>query len=122
MTSRNPPRCKTRNPEETAKALEAERRNRLYRELREKGIENHGELDASLEKTDGKRSFGLLRAGYRNARLKKRRWRGPCEPRDFSPGTNWEERTRQLGEIEAKLSALYGRWDEVSEHMRKNFT
>ncbi|MYF47521.1 MAG: hypothetical protein F4214_00835 [Candidatus Dadabacteria bacterium] len=45
-----------------------------------------------------------------------------ANPETSPQGTDWEEKTRQLGELEEKLSALYGRWDEVSEHMRKNFT
>ena len=45
-----------------------------------------------------------------------------ANPRTLARDADWEERTRRFGELEAKLSALYGRWDEVSEHMRKNFT
>ena len=45
-----------------------------------------------------------------------------ANPETFPQGTDWEEKTRQFGELEAKLSALYGRWDEVSEHVRRNFS
>ena len=45
-----------------------------------------------------------------------------ASPETFPQDTDWEQKTRQFGELEAKLSALYSRWDEVNEHMRKNFS
>ena len=44
-----------------------------------------------------------------------------ANPEILARDVDWEEKTRQFGELESKLSALYGRWDEVSQHMRKNF-
>ena len=69
----------------TTKALEAERRNRLYRELREKGIENMENWMLLSKKTDGETPFRILRAGYQNAKLKKSRWKGFLANPETSP-------------------------------------
>ena len=106
----------------TAKALEAERRNRLYRELREKGIENM-ENWTLLSKKQMETALSDLETRiceYESERDEMERLL--ANPQALAEDTDWEEKTRQFGELEAKLSALYGRWDEVNEHMRKNFT
>ncbi|MXW23004.1 MAG: ABC-F family ATP-binding cassette domain-containing protein [Candidatus Dadabacteria bacterium] len=106
----------------TAKALEAERRNRLYRELREKGIENM-ENWRLLSRKQMENALLDLESRISECETEKEDTEKFLANPETSPqGTNWEEKTRQLGELEEKLSALYGRWDEVSEHMRKNFT
>ena len=106
----------------TAKALEAERRNRLYRELREKGIENM-ENWTLLSKKQMETALSDLETRiceYESERDEMEKLL--ANPQTLAQDADWEERTRRFGELEAKLSALYGRWDEVSEHMRKNFT
>ena len=106
----------------TAKALEAERRNRLYRELREKGIENM-ENWRLLSKKQMENALSDLETRICEYESEKDEMEKLlANPETLAGDADWEERTRQFGELEAKLSALYGRWDEVSEHMRKNFT
>ena len=106
----------------TAKALEAERRNRLYRELREKGIENM-ENWRLLSKKQMENALSDLETRICEYESEKDEMEKLlANPQTLTRDADWEERTRQFGELEAKLSALYGRWDEVSEHMRKNFT
>ena len=111
-----------RPTEKTAKTIEAERRNRLYRELREKGIENmenwtllsKKQMEKALSDLEGR----ICECETEKDKMEKLLANPETLPRD----ADWEEKTRQFGELEAKLSALYGRWDEVSEHMRKNFS
>ena len=106
----------------TAKALEAERRNWLYRELREKGIENM-ENWRLLSKKQMENALSDLETRICEYESEKDEMEKLlANPRTLARDADWEERTRRFGELEAKLSALYGRWDEVSEHMRKNFT
>ena len=110
-----------RPTEKTAKTIDAERRNRLYRELREKGIENmenwtllsKKQMEKALSDLEGR----ICECETEKDEMEKLLANPETLPRD----ADWEEKTRQFGELEAKLSALYGRWDEVSEHMRKNF-
>lgn len=105
----------------TVKALEAEQRNRLYRELREKGIENM-ENWMLLSKKQMENALLDLESRILECEAEKEEVeRFLANPETSSQGTDWEEKTRHLGELEAKLSALYGRWDEVSEHIRENF-
>ena len=117
--------AETRNEEpgkKTAKTLEAERRNRLYRELREKGIENM-ENWTLLSKKQMENALSDLESRISECETEKEEMeRSLANPEFSSQGTDWEEKTRRFGELEAKLSALYGRWDEVSEHMRRNFS
>ena len=111
-----------RPTEKTAKTIEAERRNQLYRELREKGIENmenwtllsKKQMEKALSDLEGR----ICECETEKDEMEKLLANPETLPRD----ADWEEKTRQFGELEAKLSALYGRWDEVSEHMRKNFS
>ena len=111
-----------RPTEKTAKTIEAERRNQLYRELREKGIENmenwtllsKKQMEKALSDLEGR----ICECETEKDEMEKLLANPETLPRD----ADWEEETRQFGELEAKLSALYGRWDEVSEHMRKNFS
>ena len=106
----------------TVKALEAEQRNRLYRELREKGIENM-ENWTLLSKKQMENALLDLESRISESETEKEEIeRFLANPETSPQGTDWEEKTRHLGELEAKLSALYGRWDEVSEHVRKNFS
>lgn len=108
--------------EKSSKALEAERRNRLYRELREKGIENM-ENWTLLSKKQMKNALLDLETRISECETEKDEMEKLlANPETLARDADWEERTRRFGELEAKLSALYGRWDEVSEHMRKNFS
>ena len=106
----------------TIKTLEAEQRNRLYRELREKGIENM-ENWTLLSKKQMEKAVSELESRISECETEKEEMeRFLANPETFPQGTDWEEKTRQLGELETKLSALYRRWDEISEHMRRNFS
>ncbi len=111
-----------RPTEKTAKTIEAERRNRLYRELREKGIENMENWTLLSKKQMEKALSDLESRICRCETEKEEMEKLLANPEVLARSADWEEKTRQFGELEAKLSALYGRWDEVSEHMRKNFS
>ncbi len=105
----------------SSKALEAERRNRLYRELREKGIENM-ENWTLLSKKQMENALSDLESRICECETEKEEMEKLlANPQALAEDADWEEKTRRFGELEAKLSALYGRWDEVNEHMRKNF-
>ena len=111
-----------RPTEKTAKTIEAERRNRLYRELREKGIENM-ENWTLLSKKQMENALSDLESRICECETEKDEMEKLlANPEVLARSADWEEKTRQFRELEAKLSALYGRWDEVSEHMRKNFS
>ena len=111
-----------RPTEKTAKTIEAERRNRLYRELREKGIENM-ENWTLLSKKQMENALLDLESRICECETEKDEMEKLlANPETLPRDADWEEKTRQFRELEAKISALYGRWDEVSEHMRKNFS
>lgn len=106
----------------TAKALEAERRNRLYRELQEKGIENM-ENWTLLSKRQMENALSDLESRISECETEKEEMEKLlASPQTLAQDADWEEKTRQFGELEARLSALYSRWDEVNEYMRKNFS
>ena len=104
----------------TAKTLEAERRNRLYRELQEKGIENMEDWALLSKKQMEKALSDLERRISEYESEKEEMEKLLADPESVPRDVDWEEKTRQFGELERKLSALYGRWDEVSEYMRRN--
>ncbi len=111
-----------RPTEKTAKTIEAERRNRLYRELREKGIENM-ENWTLLSRKQMENALLDLESRICGCETEKDEMEKLlANPEVLARSADWEEKTRQFRELETKLSALYGRWDEVSEHMRKNFS
>ena len=106
--------------EKSVKALEAKRRNQLYRELREKGIENMDNWTL-LSKKQMEKALSDLESRISECETKKREMVEFLENPETSAQTaDWGEKTKELRELEAKLSALYGKWDEVTEHMRKN--
>lgn len=108
--------------EKSLKTIEAERRNRLYRELQEKGIENMEDWTL-LSKKQMEKALSDLESRICECESEKDEMEKLlANPETLPRDADWEEKTRQFGELEAKLSALYGRWDEVSEHMRKNFS
>ena len=108
--------------EKSLKTIEAERRNRLYRELREKGIENMEDWTL-LSKKQMEKALSDLESRICECESEKDEMEKLlANPETLPRDADWEEKTRQFGQLEAKLSALYGRWDEVSEHMRKNFS
>ena len=108
--------------EKSLKTIEAERRNRLYRELREKGIENMEDWTL-LSKKQMEKALSDLESRICECESEKDEMEKLLtNPEILARDVDWEEKTRQFGELEAKLSALYGRWDEVSQHMRKNFS
>lgn len=108
--------------EKSSKTIEAERRNRLYRELREKGIENMEDW-MLLSKKQMEKALSDLESRICEFESEKDEMEKLLtNPEILAQDADWEEKTRRFGELEAKLSALYGRWDELSEHMRKNFS
>lgn len=94
----------------------------LYRELREKGIENM-ENWRLLSKRQMERALSDLESRISECeREKEEMEKLLASPETSSRDTDWEERTRQFSELETKLSALYSMWDKASEHIRENFS
>lgn len=108
--------------EKSSKAIEAELRNRLYRELREKGIENM-ENWTLLSRKQMEKALLDLESRICECESEKDEMEKLLGNLDtLARDADWEEKTKRFGELEAKLSALYGRWDDVSEHIRKNLS
>ena len=100
-----------------SKREEAERRNRLYRELAEKGIENmenweelsSGQLRTALKDLEGKiHSSEEKKSGLEDYL---------ADPENFRNSKRSEEVTREYGLVNDDLRKLYERWEAVSAHL-----
>ena len=104
----------------SAKALEAERRNRLHRELREKGIENMDDWTL-LSKKQMEKALCDLEGRIRECEREKGEMeRSLRDPRGLGPDADFERSARRLDELGRALSLLYGRWEEVTERVRRD--
>ena len=104
----------------SSKALEAERRNRLHRELREKGIENMDDWTL-LSKKQMEKALSDLEGRIRECEREKGEMeRSLRDPRALGPDADFERSARRLDELGRTLSLLYGRWEEVTERVRRN--
>ena len=102
------------------KALEAERRNRLHRELREKGIENMDDWTL-LSKRQMEKALCDLEGRIRECEREKGEMeRSLRDPRGLGPDADFERSARRLDELGRTLSLLYGRWEEVTERVRQD--
>src|SRR5690606_36835491 len=99
------------------KREEAERRNRLYRELAEKGIENmenwedlsSGQLRTALKDLENK---------IHSSEEKKSELEGfLADPDNFKDAKRSQEVTREYGSLNDNLRKLYERWESVSAHL-----
>ena len=102
------------------KALEAERRNRLHRELREKGIENMDDWTLLSKKQMEKALCDLEGRIFECEREKGETERSLRDPRALGPDADFERSARRLDELGERLSLLYRRWEEVTERVREN--
>ena len=100
--------------------LEYERRNRLHRELREKGIENMDDWTL-LSKKQMEKALSDLEGRIRECEREKGEMeRSLRDPRALGPDADFERSARRLDELGRTLSLLYGRWEEVTERVRRN--
>ena len=102
------------------KALAAERRNRLHRELREKGIENMDDWTLLSKKQMEKALSDLEGRIFECEREKGETERSLRDPRALGPDADFERSARRLDELGQRLSLLYRRWEEVTERVREN--
>ena len=102
------------------KALEAERRNRLHRELREKGIENMDDWTLLSKKQMEKALADLEGRIHECEREKGEMEKFLRDPPPLGPDADFERSARRLEELARRLSLLYGRWEEVTERMRRD--
>ncbi len=99
------------------KREEAERRNRLYRELAEKGIENmenwedlsSGQLRTALKDLENKIHSSEEKKSELEDFL--------ADPDNFKDAKRSEEVTREYGSLNDNLRKLYERWESVSAHL-----
>ena len=99
------------------KREEAERRNRLYRELAEKGIEN---MENWEELSSGQLSGALkdLEVKIHSCEEKKSELEDfLADPENFRDARRSEEVTREYGSVNDNLRKLYERWEAVSSHL-----
>ena len=105
------------NIKENDKKIKAEIRNRLYRELKEKGIENmtnwkelsESQLSNALKELEQKIS------DFENNKSEIEKLMN--DPEFFKNQNEAREKTNNLDELEKKLKVMYKRWDEVTEYL-----
>jgi ATP-binding cassette subfamily F protein 3 len=100
-----------------SKREEAERRNRLYRELADKGIEN---MENWEELSSGQLKTALkdLEEKIHSSEEKKSELEGfLADPENFRDAKRSEEVTREYGTVNDNLRKLYERWEAVSAHL-----
>ena len=103
-------------PEEI-KRESAERRNRLYRELKEKGLEGMDNW-AELTSAQLKEALKELETRIHSAEDKKSRLEEfLADPENFKDKERSEKASRDFTENEQQLKKLYETWDSVSSHL-----
>ncbi|MCL4245288.1 MAG: hypothetical protein KJ002_09190, partial [Candidatus Dadabacteria bacterium] len=99
------------------KREEAERRNRLYRELAEKGIENMENWE-DLSSGQLKSALKDLEEKIHSSEEKKSELEDfLADPDNFKDAKRSEEVTREYGSLNDNLRKLYERWESVSSHI-----
>lgn len=102
---------------EKQKTAEAERRKRLARELKEKGLEN---MDNWRELTKNQliKAMGELEEKIINLESEKEEYQQLFnDPGFFRDNEKSAEKMKEFDEINSRLSGMYKRWDEVAEYM-----
>lgn len=104
---------------ETSKRESAERRNRLYRELKEKGLEgmdNWSELStAQLKDALSELEIRVHSAEDEKEKLEKIL----SDPESFKDKTLSDETAKLYSELNDKLKKFYETWDSVSSHLEE---
>ncbi len=100
-----------------SKRIEAERRNRLYRELVERGIENMENWDElSLKQlrsalTELERRIHGIEANISDVETFL------ADPENFTDGSRSAEASKEFSRLNGELKKLYDRWEAVSAHL-----
>ncbi len=102
-----------------SRRLEAEKRNRLYRELRERGIENMDNWEELSGKqlrsalTELERRIHDIEADISEVEAFL------ADPGNFSDGDRSAEASNEFSRLNGELKKLYDRWEAVSSHLEK---
>ncbi|MEE9193457.1 MAG: ABC-F family ATP-binding cassette domain-containing protein [Thermodesulfobacteriota bacterium] len=100
------------------KKEKAEQRNRLYRELQEKGIEN---MDNWKQLTENQLSNALRDLEKRiadNEIRKSEIEKQLHDPELFNDQEEAVQKTKDFDELNSNLFLMYKRWDELTEHIK----
>jgi len=100
------------------KKEKAEQRNRLYRELQEKGIEN---MDNWKQLTENQLSNALRDLEKRiadNEIRKSEIEKQLHDPELFKDQVEAVQKTKDFDEMNSNLFLMYKRWDELTEHIK----
>ncbi len=102
-----------------SKRIDAERRNRLYRELMERGIENMENWDELSSKqlrtalTELEKRIHHIEKNISDVETFL------ADPDNFRDGKRSAEASDEFGRLHAELKELYERWEAVSYHLEK---
>ena len=100
------------------KRLEAERRNRLYRELTERGIENMENWDElSLKQLRSALTELEQRIHYIEENISEVET-FLADPENFRDGKRSAEASKEFSRLNGELKKLYDRWEDVSSHLQ----
>jgi ATP-binding cassette subfamily F protein 3 len=116
LESESPQDLSTR---ELDKKKEAEKRNRLYRELKDRGIEN---MDNWSELTSRQLSKALSELEKKIHELEDKKTELEtflADPDNFMDQSRSREASREFSLIGEKLGRLYDRWEAVTSHLEK---
>jgi ATP-binding cassette subfamily F protein 3 len=105
---------------EESRRLEAEKRNRLYRELRERGIENMENWD---ELSPRQLRAALMDLEDRIHSIEKNISEVEAflaNPDNFRDGRRSAEASGEFSRLHGELRKLYERWEAVSSHLERN--
>jgi ATP-binding cassette subfamily F protein 3 len=116
LESKSPQDLSTR---ELGKKKEAEKRNRLYRELKDRGIEN---MDNWSELTSSQLSKALAELEKKIHELEDKKTELEdflADPDNFRDQSRSQEASREFSLIGERLGRLYERWEAVTSHLEK---
>jgi ATP-binding cassette subfamily F protein 3 len=102
-----------------SRRLEAEKRNRLYRELRERGIENMDNWDELSGKQLRSALTGLEQRIHDIEANISEVEAFLADPGNFSDGGRSAEASNEFSRLNGELKKLYDRWEAVSSHLDK---
>ncbi len=103
-----------------AKRLEAEKRNRLYRELRDRGIENMENWD-ELTGRQLQSALSELEQRIRHTEEKMSEVEAfLADPDNFRDNKRSAEASAEFSRLNEELKKLYDRWENVSAHLENN--
>jgi ATP-binding cassette subfamily F protein 3 len=102
-----------------SRRLEAEKRNRLYRELRERGIEN---MENWYELSGKQLRSALAELEYRIHQIEDNISEVEAflaDPENFRDGIRTAEASTEFSRLNGELKKLYDMWEAVSSHLEK---